>query len=70
MQLLNVDIENCYGIKKLQAQFDFSISRVCAIYAPNGSMKSSLAQTFQDISVGASSRDRVFPAALQTCSNR
>jgi len=61
MRLLNVDIENCYGIKKLQAQFDFSLSRVCAIYAPNGSMKPSLAQTFQEISVGTASRDRVFP---------
>jgi hypothetical protein len=62
MRLLNVDIENCYGIKKLQAQFDFSVSKVCAIYAPNGSMKSSLAQTFQDISAGTTSRDRIFPA--------
>jgi hypothetical protein len=24
MNKLNVDLENCYGIKKLQTQFDFS----------------------------------------------
>lgn len=62
MRIVKVDLENCYGIKKLQTQFDYSTSNVCAIYAPNGSMKSSLAQTFQDISEGKPSRDRIFPA--------
>lgn len=61
MKQLNVDIENCYGIKKLKASFDFSKYEACAIYAPNGAMKSSLARTFQDIADGTKSRDRVFP---------
>jgi len=38
---LNIDLENCYGIKKLQEQFDFSNGKAYAIYAPNGSMKGS-----------------------------
>src|ERR1700733_8553111 len=61
MTKLNVDLENCYGIKKLKAQFDFAKSKAYAIYAPNGAMKSSLAKTFQDIADKAPSRDRIFP---------
>ncbi len=49
MDKLNINLENCYGIKKLKAEFDFSTGKVYAIYAPNGVMKSSLAQTFKDI---------------------
>lgn len=61
MKQLNVDIENCYGIKKLKTSFDFSKYAACAIYAPNGAMKSSLARTFQDIADGTKSKDRIFP---------
>ncbi len=49
MKTLNIDLENCYGIKKLKQQLDFSQQRTYAIYASNGLMKSSLAQTFQDV---------------------
>lgn len=62
MKKLAIDLENCYGIKRLQAQFDFTNTSACAIYAPNGAMKSSFAQTFQDIVDGAISKDRIFPA--------
>lgn len=62
MNKLNVDLQNCYGIKKLQAQFDLSGNRAYVIYAPNGSMKTSLAQTFTDIANGTASKDRIFPA--------
>ena len=62
MNKLNVELENCYGIKKLNAEFDFSTEKVYAIYAPNGVMKSSLAQTFKDVADGAVSKDRIFPA--------
>lgn len=62
MKKLNVELENCYGIKKLNTEFDFSTENVYAIYAPNGVMKSSLAQTFTDIADDAPSKDRIFPA--------
>jgi hypothetical protein len=62
VKTLTIDLESCYGIKKLQTKFDFSKAKACAIYAPNGSMKSSLAQTFQDVVDGAASKDRIFPA--------
>jgi len=62
MKKLKIDIKNCYGIKKFQYDFDFSDNRAIAIYAPNGVMKSSLANTFRDLSNGAVSKDRVFAA--------
>lgn len=61
MNKLNIELENCYGIKKLQAQLDFSQNKAYAIYAPNGAMKTSLAQTFKDIAGGTASKDRIFP---------
>ena len=64
MNKLNVELENCYGIKKLQTEFDFSQKKVYAIYAPNGAMKSSLAQTFKDIADEVVSRDRIFPTRV------
>jgi hypothetical protein len=61
MKKMVVDLKNCYGIKSLHHEFDFSSKRVCAIYAANGSMKSSLAQTFKDVADGSPSTDRMFP---------
>lgn len=64
MKTLTIDLENCYGIRKLEKKLDFSTARSIAIYAPNGSMKTSLAQTFQDIASGTDSKDRIFPARV------
>jgi hypothetical protein len=61
MNELNIDLENCYGIKKLQYKLDFSKKKAYAIYAPNGAMKTSLAQTFKDIADAVPSKDRIFP---------
>lgn len=64
MKKLNVELENCYGIRKLKMQFDFSQQRAYALYAPNGAMKTSFAQTFRDIADGVPSKDRVFPSRV------
>jgi len=64
MKQVTVALENCYGIKKLDYKFDFSAESVYAIYAPNGSMKSSLAQTFKDVAEKAVSKDRIFPVRV------
>ena len=61
MNRIVVELENCYGIKKLNYTFDFSNLNAYAIYAPNGSMKSSFAETFKDIVEKRKSRDRMFP---------
>lgn len=50
MKELNLDLENCYGIGKLNHSFDFTNNLCYLVYAPNGTMKSSLARTFNDIS--------------------
>lgn len=61
MSTITVDLDNCYGIRSLHQEFDFSRSNVVAIYAPNGVMKSSLAQTFRDHANDIASQDRIFP---------
>jgi hypothetical protein len=61
MQKLKIKLENCYGIKKLKTDLDFSQASAIAVYAPNGAMKTSLAQTFKDLCEGRDSLDRVFP---------
>jgi len=64
MQNLNIHMENCYGIKKLETEFDFSGRNVYAIYAPNGVMKTSFAKAFVDFSRGVESKDLMFPARV------
>ena len=61
MKTLTIDLESCYGIKKLETTLDFSTAKAIAVYAPNGSMKTSLAKTFHDIAGGVDSKDRIFP---------
>jgi len=61
MQTLKLDLENCYGIRKLEHAFDFRRCKAAALYAPNGAMKSSLARTFRDIADKKESSDRMFP---------
>lgn len=67
MKKLTVNLENCYGIKKLQYTFDFNDSNVYAIYAPNGSMKTSLALTFQAIAEGRRPEDRLYRDRVTRC---
>ena len=66
MDRVKIDLANCYGIKRLEKTLDFANAHACAIYAPNGVMKSSLAQTFQDAADGVNSVDRVFQARPST----
>ncbi len=64
MKKLNVDLENCYRIKKLQAQFDFPHHRAYASYAPNGAKKILLSRTFKDLADATTSKDRIFPGRV------
>ncbi|NJD78584.1 MAG: hypothetical protein FIB08_16070, partial [Candidatus Methanoperedens sp.] len=61
METLKVNLRNCYGIKKLEHNFDISENNTYAIYAGNGVMKTSFARTFKDLSNGEDSKDLVFP---------
>jgi len=62
MNKLNIKLQNCYGIKKIEKEFDFSDRSTYAIYAPNGVMKTSFAKTFEDIRLNRPSKDLIFPA--------
>jgi hypothetical protein len=64
MKKLHIDLANCYGIKALKADLDFTQHRAYAVYAPNGVMKSSLAHTFKDLAEGVASKDIIFPARV------
>jgi hypothetical protein len=60
MNRVSIDLENCYGIRKLSHTFDFSKYRSHSVYAPNGSMKSSFATVFDNIAEGVESKDAIF----------
>lgn len=60
MNKLNIKLQHCYGIKKLEKEFIFS-NRTFAIYAPNGSMKTSFAKTFRDLMNNGQTKDLVYP---------
>lgn len=62
MDRVSLDLKYCYGIKALKKDFDYSKTNAYAVYAPNGVMKSSLAQTFKDAATGAKTSDRIFTA--------
>ncbi|MGJ8664987.1 MAG: hypothetical protein ACSHW7_01350 [Patiriisocius sp.] len=64
MTKLKIEFENCYGIKQLKYDFDFSVKSTYAIYAPNGTMKTSFANTFMDFSNSNPSKDSIFPARI------
>ena len=52
MNKINIDFENCFGIGKLNHEFKFEDldSNTFLIYAPNGTMKTSFARTFDLVS--------------------
>ena len=60
MEELSVDLKNCYGINKLKHTFDFSNDTRLLIYASNGTMKTSFAKTFIDISKEDKPKDNIF----------
>lgn len=51
MNKLNVKLANCYGIEKLEYEFDFSKNNAIAIYARNGLMKTSFSKTLKKFKI-------------------
>lgn len=66
MRKIKLDLENCYGIGQLVHTFDFDKTETFLVYAPNGTMKSSLARTLSFFANGKleSPCDRFFPARV------
>lgn len=62
---LKLSLENCYGINQLNKEFDFTKSTsndgVNSLYAPNGTLKTSLAKTFIDVINEEETKDLIFP---------
>jgi Type I site-specific restriction-modification system, R (restriction) subunit and related helicases len=67
-EILHVRFINCYGIKKLDYQFNFSKKNIFAVYAPNGTMKTSFAKTCKDYIAGSQPKDMMFPDRPSTSS--
>lgn len=62
MEKIIVTLKNCHGIRELDTSFTFKWGNAVAIYAPNGTMKTSFARTFKDFSRGEETADHVFPS--------
>lgn len=60
MNQLYINLDHCYGIGKLDQKIEFGRKKACVIYAPNGTMKTSLTETIKDLIAGKAPNDRVF----------
>lgn len=60
MNKLTVNLENCFGIEKMNHEFDFSRFNTNVIYASNGVMKTSFANTFKALETGGTPSDRLY----------
>ena len=60
MDTLSIDLKYCYGITALKETFDYSKSHTNLIYASNGSMKTSLTNTFKRISQKLTPEEKLF----------
>lgn len=67
MNKVFIKLVNCYGIGKLEKEFDFSSSNTVLIYAPNGTMKTSFANTFDCIAKGENPKDRLYQSRNTIC---
>lgn len=57
---MRLNLSNCYGIKEMNTSIDYTKNNVSIIYASNGTMKSSLAKTFESIRDGKPVEERVY----------
>lgn len=60
MEKLKIELNNCYGIPHMKLDIDFMKKNVAVIYAPNGTMKTSLAKTFLAVSQNREPEERIF----------
>lgn len=60
MNELNMNLTNCYGLQNMDFSVDYSNNNVAVIYAPNGTMKSSLAKTLRDVHDGKEPEEKIF----------
>ena len=68
MNKLKIELQHCYGIKKLNHEFEFSNCKTVVIYAANGAMKTSFAKTFNDVASKRAPCDQMDDQAHSACS--
>lgn len=62
MGLKIINIENCYGIGKIQkTSLDFSQAKSCLLYAQNGVFKTSFAKSLTDLINNKMPKDNFYP---------
>lgn len=61
--VLHIEMTNCFGIKQLMQDFNYSGKFTHLIYAPNGTMKTSFAKTMRFVSKQSKTRpcDLLYP---------
>ena len=65
---LKMDLQNCYGIGSLNYEIDYTNNNIAVIYAPNGTMKTSLAKTITQKLAGKDPCDDFYPARPSSAS--
>lgn len=66
---VKTELKHCFGIYDFAQEFDFSKSNSVLVYAPNGLMKTSFAQTFECIAKNKTNEicDRINPSNKTIC---
>ena len=69
MNHVKIHLENCFGIKKISKDLDFTQHRSILIYAPNGTMKTSFSKSMQLLSQDKANKinDRIHPEKTAVC---
>ena len=69
MQKVKIYFENCFGIKRFKETLNFQEHKCVLIYAPNGTMKTSFAETLRMIGAEKSNqiKDRMNPSKPVVC---
>ena len=69
MQKIKINFENCFGIKRFKETLNFQEHKCVLIYAPNGTMKTSFAETLRMIGAEKSNqiKDRMNPSKPVVC---
>ena len=57
---IKFDIKNCYGIGRLEDEVTFGDSNIAVVYAPNGTMKTSLKRTIEQLVAGKEPCDEMY----------
>ncbi|PIQ87472.1 MAG: hypothetical protein COV74_00630 [Candidatus Omnitrophica bacterium CG11_big_fil_rev_8_21_14_0_20_45_26] len=67
MDKVRISLKHCYGIKDLNIEFDLAAEKMFVVYAPNGTMKTSFAESMRDYSIGEKPSDRVYKSRISEC---